>query len=46
MNPRNPEQPTTRAEYEAEAFQDRGEGIGEDDFFDDLNDFEEEEDEE
>jgi hypothetical protein len=46
MNPRNPEQPTSRAEYEAEAFRESGYGQGEEDFFDDLGDFEEEEDEE
>ena len=46
MDPRNPETPTTRAEYEADNFRESGYGRGEEDFFDDLGDFEEEEEDE
>lgn len=45
MNPKNPEEPTTREEYEALSFRDSGYGIGEDDY-DDCDDYEEEDDEE
>ena len=39
-------QAITREEYRAMEFRDSGYGIGEDDYFDEVNDFEEEEEEE
>ena len=38
-------QPTTSEEYRAMEFRDSGYGIGEDDYFDEANEFDEEEDE-
>ena len=39
-------QATTREEYQAMEFNDSGYGLGEDDYFDEVNEFDEEEDEE
>lgn len=44
MTPKNPEEQTTREEYEALSFRDSGYGIGEDNYDDDYE--EEEEDDE